>query len=99
MPDPKAANDRALQALESDALDKPQEVTWRSTKFTIAPANGWFLRAQHHIERGQMTQALEVMLGSEQYEQWLFGEPPPAPLDGAALANQILTAFGLDAGE
>lgn len=83
-----------LTALQTEATGKPIEVTWRDRTFTIDPPEDWSLQYMHHAERGQMTLAIEAMLGKRQYGEFIAARPKPADLQ--ALFTTALSAWGLD---
>lgn len=89
----------ALATVKAEAVAQPVEVVWRDRKFTIAPADDWLFLFTHHIDRGQLTLAVEVMLGPPQYAEFTAATPPPRMSDVEGLMNQTLSILGIDAGE
>lgn len=89
----------SAETLRNEALEKSIEITWRDKSFTIAPPDEWLLDFSHFAERGLVTQAIEVMLGFKQYEEFRTSKPKPKVSDVHALINQATTEFGIDTGE
>lgn len=87
------------RARKAEADAEAITVTWRQHKFTIAPPAEWQMRFQHYADRDKYTRALEVMLGTEQYEEFVFAEPPATQAEMQALGNAVFSALGLDSGE
>lgn len=88
-----------MDAVRAEALGEPVTVTWRATSFVVPPPDDWLLDFSHWAERDRLTLAVEAMLGAEQYEAFRTADPRPKLSELQALIAQVMSGFGLDAGE
>jgi hypothetical protein len=83
----------------AEALQESKTITFRDLKLTIPPPDEWLLDYFHWSERDQITRAVESMLGTAQYAEFVATTPPPKMSDVEGLMNQTLSSLGIDAGE
>ena len=88
----------AVDGVRSEAMAVAQSVTFRATSFTVAPPDEWLLDFLHYSDREQVTRALEVMLGTAEYERFRTLTPRPKMSEVEGLMASILSAFGVDSG-
>jgi hypothetical protein len=59
----------AAKAAAAEADDKPFAFTYHGEGYTVPPAKQWPLSALRHVARGDLDDALPVLLGEEAYDR------------------------------
>jgi hypothetical protein len=92
-------SDADLKAVKSEAKRTTTTVVFRDAKFEIDPGEDWVMDFLHWTDRDKITLALEVALGSSQYEQLRAMTPRPKLREYMGLLEQIGSTLSVGLGE